>query len=74
MFLLAASANSSSAGWITVAVLAALVVFFVGFHGSQKPKPVSLELGFYPALFLGATGAGVTFFGLFEVFSTLHLI
>ncbi|WP_445527493.1 hypothetical protein [Streptomyces cyslabdanicus] len=74
MFLLAASANSSSAAWITVATLAALVVFLVGFYGSQKPKPVGFEFGFYPALFLGAGGAGVTFFGLFEVFSTLHLI
>ncbi|MFF9496324.1 hypothetical protein [Streptomyces flaveolus] len=73
MSLLAASAHSSSAAWITVAALSALVVFLVGFFGAQKPKPVGFELGFYPALFLGAGGAGITFFGLVQVFSTLHL-
>ncbi|MDP5317410.1 hypothetical protein [Streptomyces poriferorum] len=74
MFLLAASTNSSSAAWVVVAALAGLVVFLVGFYGSQKPKPVGFEFGFYPALFLGAGGAGATFFGLFQVFSTLQLI
>lgn len=50
------------------------MVFLVGFFGAQKPKPISFELGFYPALFLGAGGAGITFFGLVQVFNTLHLL
>ena len=74
MFTLAASAASSSAAWVAVAALAGLVVFLVGFYGSQKPKPVGLGAGFYPALFCGTAGAGVTFFGLIQVFSVLHLL
>ncbi|MFF2230820.1 hypothetical protein [Streptomyces anulatus] len=46
------------------------MVFLVGFFGAQKPKPIS----FYPALFLGAGGAGIAFFGLVQVFNTLHLL
>ncbi|MFC9166027.1 hypothetical protein ACFTZ8_35140 [Streptomyces fungicidicus] len=74
MSTLAASANSPSTAWIMVAALAAMIVLLVAFFGSQKPKPVGFAFGFYPALFLGASGAGVTFFGLVEVFSKLHLI
>lgn len=77
MFTSAVSAATASpnAPWaVTVIVLASLVVGLVGFYGSQKPKPVGMELGFYPALFLGAGGAAVTGFGLFEVFAALHLL
>ncbi|MFJ2745392.1 hypothetical protein ACIO3O_37680 [Streptomyces sp. NPDC087440] len=74
MFALAATAPPSAVPWVLTAVLAALVVFFIGFYGSQKPKPVGLGVGFYPALFCGAGAAAVTLFGLVELFSKLHLL
>ncbi|SPF00241.1 hypothetical protein [Streptomyces sp. MA5143a] len=66
--------GSSSLAWLLVAALAGLAVFLVGFYGSQKEKPVGLELGFYPALFLGAGGAAITTFGLLTLFSSMDLI
>ncbi|WP_331448864.1 hypothetical protein [Streptomyces prasinus] len=71
-----AAADDGSAGlaWCLVAALSALVVFFIGYYGSQKPKPVGLAFGFYPALFLGAGGGAGTFFGLMEVFTAVHLV
>ncbi|GHH31702.1 hypothetical protein [Streptomyces lanatus] len=75
MSLCAAAADgSSSLPWLLVAALAGLVVFCVGFYGSQKDKPVGLELGYYPALFLGASGGGFTAVGLVTVFDALNLI
>ncbi|MFE0845896.1 hypothetical protein [Streptomyces rochei] len=76
MFHFAAEVDggSGSLAWCLVAVLAALVVFSVGFYGSQKPKPAGLALGFYPALFLGAGGGGFTLFGLLGVFAALGLL
>ncbi len=68
------SAVPASDAWLVVDVLASLLVGLVGFYGSQKPRPVGLDLGFYPALFLGAGGAAFTFFGLFGVFQGLGLI
>ncbi|MFG1804975.1 hypothetical protein [Streptomyces sp. NPDC049040] len=70
----ASTASSSEAAYVMSAAFAALLVGVVGFFGSQKPKPVGLGFGFYPALFLGAGGASVTFFGAIEVFSALHVI
>jgi hypothetical protein len=70
----AAVDGSSSLPWLLVAALAGLVVFFVGFFGSQKDKPVGLELGYYPALFLGAGGGAFTTFGLLTVFAAMNLI
>ncbi|GAA5708023.1 hypothetical protein AQJ43_37770 [Streptomyces avermitilis] len=71
-----AAADGGSAGlaWCLVAILSAFVVFLVGFYGSQKPKPVGLGFGFYPALFLGASGGDGTFFGLVAFFSAMHLL
>ncbi|PNG21894.1 hypothetical protein [Streptomyces cahuitamycinicus] len=74
VYFAAADQGSAGLAWCLVAALAALVVFFIGFYGSQKPKPVGLSLGFYPALFLGAGGGAVTFFGLVEFFSLVHLV
>ncbi|MCX4231799.1 hypothetical protein [Streptomyces ortus] len=68
------STASASVAWLVTDVLASLLVGAVAFYGSQRPAPVGLGLGFYPALFLGAGGAAVTFFGLFGVFRDLGLI
>ncbi|MFD5848158.1 hypothetical protein [Streptomyces chartreusis] len=75
MFHFAAVADDGSAAlaWFLVATLAAVAVFLVGFFGSQKPKPVGLDLGFYPALFLGSGGGAITFFGLLTVFAARGL-
>ncbi|MET9562507.1 hypothetical protein [Streptomyces tauricus] len=63
-FAAAADGGSGNLAWGLVAALAALAVFLIGFYGSQTDKPKGLGLGFYPALFLGATGGGGTLFGL----------
>ncbi|MGY5099445.1 hypothetical protein [Streptomyces sp. 900105245] len=74
VYFAAAGAGAAGFAWCLVAALAGLVVFFIGFYGSQKPKPVGLDLGFYPALFLGAGGGAAAFFGLVMVFSAVHLL
>ncbi|WP_073492599.1 hypothetical protein [Streptomyces phaeoluteigriseus] len=57
MSLSAAVDGSSTPPWPLVAALADQVVFFVGFYGSHRDKPAGPELGYHPALLIGACGA-----------------
>lgn len=74
MSLSAAVDGSSTPPWPLVAALADQVVFFVGFYGSHRDKPAGPELGYHPALLIGACGGAFTTFGLLTGFAAMDLI